>query len=155
MQRKGRGRLRLKRIVLPGEKIGVIEEFLLGEGTYEEEGVIRSQVLGEARLDLERKLAVVRPRTRTPIFPREGSKVVGEVGEKNLVIVINKNNDVKISYNDFIIKAVAIALTKFPVMTGQLSGDTIKLANTINIGLAIAVPGGLVAPILKEVEKKK
>ncbi len=81
MQRKGRGRLRLKRLVLPGEKIGVIEEFLLGEGTYEEEGVIRSQVLGEARLDLERKLAVVRPRTRTPIFPREGSKVVGEVGE--------------------------------------------------------------------------
>jgi len=61
---------------------------------------------------------------------------------------------VKISYNDFIMRAVAIGLEKFPIMTGQLAGDTIQLAEAIGIGLAITVPGGLVAPIVKDVNKK-
>jgi len=61
---------------------------------------------------------------------------------------------VKISYNDFIMRVVAIGLEKFPIMTGQLAGDTIRLAETIGIGLAITVPGGLVAPIVKDVNKK-
>jgi len=64
------------------------------------------------------------------------------------------SNGVKISYNDFIMRAVAIGLEKFPIMTGQLAGDTIRLAEAIGIGLAITVPGGLVAPIVKDVNKK-
>ena len=67
---------------------------------------------------------------------------------------LNKASDVKISYNDFIMRAVAIGLEKFPIMTGQLAGDTIRLAEAIGIGLAITVPGGLVAPIVKDVNKK-
>jgi len=67
---------------------------------------------------------------------------------------LNETGDVKISYNDFIIKAVAIGLEKYPVMTGQLAGDAIQLAESINIGLAITVPDGLVAPIIKNVNKK-
>jgi pyruvate dehydrogenase E2 component (dihydrolipoamide acetyltransferase) len=67
---------------------------------------------------------------------------------------LNKTSDVKVAYSDFILRAVAIGLEKFPVMTGQLAGDTIRLAKTIDIGLAIAVPGGLVAPIVKDVNKK-
>lgn len=61
---------------------------------------------------------------------------------------------IKISYNDFIIRAVAIALEKFPIMTGQLSGDAIKLADTINIGLAVSVPAGLIVPVIKNAHKK-
>jgi pyruvate dehydrogenase E2 component (dihydrolipoamide acetyltransferase) len=67
---------------------------------------------------------------------------------------LNETGDVKISYNDFIIKAVAIGLEKYPVMTGQLTGDVIQLAESINVGLAITVPDGLVAPIIKNVNKK-
>ncbi|MFQ6035080.1 MAG: dihydrolipoamide acetyltransferase family protein [Sedimentisphaerales bacterium] len=67
---------------------------------------------------------------------------------------INETSDIKIAYNDFIMKAVATGLEKFPIMTGQLAGDTIQLAEAINIGLAISVPGGLVAPIVKDVSKK-
>jgi pyruvate dehydrogenase E2 component (dihydrolipoamide acetyltransferase) len=67
---------------------------------------------------------------------------------------LNQTSDVKISYNDFIMKAVAIGLEKFPIMTGQLAGDAIKLADAIHVGLAIAVPDGLVAPIVKDVNKK-
>ena len=39
-------------------------------------------------------------------------------------------------------------------MTGQLAGDAIKLADAIHVGLAIAVPDGLVAPVVKDVNKK-
>ena len=67
---------------------------------------------------------------------------------------LNQTSDVKVSYNDFIIKAVATGLEKYPIMTGQLAGDSIKLAGAINVGLAMSVPDGLVAPILKDVNKK-
>jgi len=67
---------------------------------------------------------------------------------------MNETGDVKISYNDFIIKAVAIGLEKFPIMTGQLAGDTIQLAEAINIGLAVSVPDGLIVPVIKDVNKK-
>jgi pyruvate dehydrogenase E2 component (dihydrolipoamide acetyltransferase) len=67
-----------------------------------------------------------------------------------LRIKLNKT----ISYNDFIIRAVAIGLQKFPIMTGQLAGNTIKLPCTINIGLAVSTPGGPVVPVVKDAHKK-
>jgi pyruvate dehydrogenase E2 component (dihydrolipoamide acetyltransferase) len=67
---------------------------------------------------------------------------------------MNKTGDLKVSYNDFIMKAAATGLEKYPIMTGQLAGEAIKLADAIHIGLAISVPGGLVAPIVKDVNKK-
>lgn len=67
---------------------------------------------------------------------------------------LNLTGDVKVAYNDFIIKAVATGLEKFPLMTGQLDGDNIKLAGAIGVGLAISVADGLVAPIVKDVQKK-
>lgn len=73
--------IKVEKLILPGDKIGVIEEFLYGDGAYEQDGVIRSQVLGDARLDLERRVAEVLPRTRKPVFPKEGSEVLGEIGE--------------------------------------------------------------------------
>jgi len=67
---------------------------------------------------------------------------------------LNKTSDVKLSYNDFLMRAVATGIARFTIMAGQLDGDTIKLANSIGIGLAIAVEDGLVAPIVKDVNKK-
>jgi len=67
---------------------------------------------------------------------------------------LNETGDVKLSYNDFLLKAVATGLEKYPIMTGQLAGEEIWLAETIGIGLAISVPDGLVAPIVKDVNKK-
>jgi pyruvate dehydrogenase E2 component (dihydrolipoamide acetyltransferase) len=67
---------------------------------------------------------------------------------------MNQQGTVKVSYNDFIMKAVAMGLERYPIMTGQLDGENIKLADSIGIGLAISVPDGLVAPIVKDVQKK-
>jgi pyruvate dehydrogenase E2 component (dihydrolipoamide acetyltransferase) len=66
----------------------------------------------------------------------------------------NQAGNVEVAYNDFIIKAVAMGLARFPIMTGQLDGDNIKLAASIGIGLAISIPEGLVAPIVKDPDKK-
>jgi pyruvate dehydrogenase E2 component (dihydrolipoamide acetyltransferase) len=67
---------------------------------------------------------------------------------------LNEAGGVKVSFNDFIIKAVATALEKYPIMTGQLAGNAIKLADAIHVGLAISVADGLVAPLVKDANKK-
>ena len=67
---------------------------------------------------------------------------------------MNKTSSLKVSYNDFIMRAVATGLEKFPIMTGQVVGDAIKLADSIDIGLAVALPDGVVAPIVRDVNKK-
>jgi pyruvate dehydrogenase E2 component (dihydrolipoamide acetyltransferase) len=80
-----------------------------------------------------------------------------QVDVTNLVALrtkINESGGVKVAYNDFIMKAVALGLEKFPLMTGQLAGNAIRLANAIHVGLAISVPDGLVAPLVKDVSKK-
>lgn len=66
----------------------------------------------------------------------------------------NRTSHVKVSYNDFILRAVAVAMQDFRVMTGRFAGDRIELAESIDIGLAISVPDGLVAPVVKNVNKK-
>jgi pyruvate dehydrogenase E2 component (dihydrolipoamide acetyltransferase) len=67
---------------------------------------------------------------------------------------LNKAGETEVAYNDFIIKAIAIGLEKFPIMTGQIDGDDIKLARAIGVGLAISTPEGLIAPIVKDPDKK-
>jgi pyruvate dehydrogenase E2 component (dihydrolipoamide acetyltransferase) len=67
---------------------------------------------------------------------------------------MNETSDVKVAFNDFLMKAVATGLEKYPLMTGQLAGETIKLAEAIHVGLAISVPDGLVAPLVKDVNQK-
>ncbi len=67
---------------------------------------------------------------------------------------INQGSGLKVSYNDFIIRAAAMGLERFEIMTGQVEGEAIKLADSIGIGLAISVPGSVVAPVVKEANKK-
>ena len=67
---------------------------------------------------------------------------------------LNQTADIKISYNDFILRAVAIAMEQFPVMTGTWRDNEIRLADSINIGLAVSVGDDLVAPVVKDVNTK-
>ncbi|MBN1795285.1 MAG: 2-oxo acid dehydrogenase subunit E2 [Sedimentisphaerales bacterium] len=67
---------------------------------------------------------------------------------------LNNQSEVKVGYNDFVIRAVALGLDRFELMTGQLDGDNIRLSEKISIGLAIDTPGGLVAPVIADADKK-
>jgi pyruvate dehydrogenase E2 component (dihydrolipoamide acetyltransferase) len=67
---------------------------------------------------------------------------------------LNETREIKVSYNDLIIRAVALGLKRFKLMTGQPEDDNIRLADSIGIGLAIDTPGGLVAPVIKDADEK-
>ncbi len=62
---------------------------------------------------------------------------------------INSDPDVKISYNDMIVKACAMALRKHPQVNSQWTQDAIRIAKHIHIGVAVAVDEGLLVPVLK------
>ncbi|MBS7622951.1 exosome complex RNA-binding protein Csl4 [Candidatus Bathyarchaeota archaeon] len=67
-----------ERFVVPGSRLGVIEEFTGGEGTLEMGGVIYSRFAGIAKTDPARRTVTVKPRN-TPNLPSEGRTVVGVV----------------------------------------------------------------------------
>lgn len=62
--------------------------------------------------------------------------------------------DVKISFNDLIIKAVAAALRKHPKVNASWMEDTIRYYDHIHVGVAVAVDEGLVVPVVKFTDSK-
>ena len=65
---------------------------------------------------------------------------------------INEQFELKLSINDYIIKAVAIALRKFPRVNAQLDGTDIIEKGSVNIGMAVGIDDGLVVPVLKNAD---
>lgn len=65
---------------------------------------------------------------------------------------INSVPDTKVSFNDMVIKAVAVALRKHPQVNSSWAGDKIIHHGNINVGVAVAVPDGLVVPVLKNTD---
>src|SRR5699024_5094582 len=61
---------------------------------------------------------------------------------------INDMPDTKISFNDMVIKASAMALRKHPQVNSTWQDDVTKIAQHIHIGVAVAVDEGLVVPVL-------
>ncbi|MFI1745300.1 pyruvate dehydrogenase complex dihydrolipoamide acetyltransferase [Thalassobellus sediminis] len=57
--------------------------------------------------------------------------------------------DTKISYNDIVVKACALALKQHPQVNSQWFADKMRLNNHVHIGVAVAVPDGLVVPVVK------
>ena len=62
--------------------------------------------------------------------------------------IINSVPDTKVSFNDMIIKASAMALKKHPKINSQWSAEAIRVNYHVNIGVAVAVEDGLVVPVL-------
>jgi pyruvate dehydrogenase E2 component (dihydrolipoamide acetyltransferase) len=61
----------------------------------------------------------------------------------------NSIPDTKISYNDMIVKACALALRQHPQVNSQWFDDRMKLNNHVHIGVAVAVEDGLVVPVVR------
>ena len=66
---------------------------------------------------------------------------------------INSLPDTKISFNDMIIKATAMALRKHPQVNSTWHADKIVHHGNINVGVAVAIPDGLVVPVLKNTDQ--
>ncbi|QDU32118.1 Dihydrolipoyllysine-residue acetyltransferase component of pyruvate dehydrogenase complex [Poriferisphaera corsica] len=69
-----------------------------------------------------------------------------------------ENQGVKLSVNDFIVRASALALVQHPTANSSWAGDKIIQHGTVNIGIAVALPaergGGLIVPTLRDVHVK-
>jgi pyruvate dehydrogenase E2 component (dihydrolipoamide acetyltransferase) len=63
--------------------------------------------------------------------------------------IINTIPDTKVSFNDMVIKACAMALKKHPKVNSQWSDDAITINHHVNVGVAVAVEDGLVVPVLR------
>ncbi|WP_375766339.1 pyruvate dehydrogenase complex dihydrolipoamide acetyltransferase [Archangium gephyra] len=60
----------------------------------------------------------------------------------------------KVSVNDIIVKASAMALRRYPKMNVSLHGDTILHFETVDVGIAVAIEDGLITPIIRDADKK-
>jgi pyruvate dehydrogenase E2 component (dihydrolipoamide acetyltransferase) len=65
-----------------------------------------------------------------------------------------KDDSVKVSFNDIIILAVSRALKRHPIMNARLEGDEIILHDAVHMGIAVALPEGLIVPKIRNADKK-
>jgi len=67
---------------------------------------------------------------------------------------INEVAPVKISFNDFVVKACAVALKQHPAINSSFLGDKIRTNEHVHIGVAVAVDEGLLVPVIKFADGK-
>jgi len=66
---------------------------------------------------------------------------------------LEKHFDLRISINDFIVKAVALNILDFPMLNAQIRGEDIHIMPEVNVGLAVAMSEGLVVPTIKQADR--
>lgn len=75
---------------------------------------------------------------------------------KSRAIINDKNTveGVKLSINDFVVKATALALKDFKAIRSIWADDVLKICNNIDISVAVSIDGGLITPIVKNADQK-
>ena len=68
--------------------------------------------------------------------------------------LINELPDTKVSFNDIVVKASAMALRKHPRVNSQWFDDRTRINHHINVGVAVAVEDGLVVPVIRFTDQK-
>jgi len=67
---------------------------------------------------------------------------------------LNEVSKVKISFNDMVLKACAVALKQHPAVNSSWLGDKIRVNHHVNIGVAVAVEDGLLVPVVRFADTK-
>jgi exosome complex component CSL4 len=89
-------------LVLPGERLGVIEEFIPDSGTYVKDGSIYSKIVGRALVDLQNRRVSVYPVQEGVVVPKLGTVIIGQIGNAqsdNVLVRIFKIGKKQISGN--------------------------------------------------------
>lgn len=58
----------------------------------------------------------------------------------------------KVSYNDLVLRSVALTLREFPAVNARWAGDAIELVGAVNLGMAVALPTGLIVPVIRDAD---
>jgi pyruvate dehydrogenase E2 component (dihydrolipoamide acetyltransferase) len=67
---------------------------------------------------------------------------------------LNEVSPVKVSFNDFVIKAVALALRQHPAVNASWMGDKIRRYHHVHVGVAVAIEDGLIVPVVRFADNK-
>ncbi|MBM3414382.1 MAG: pyruvate dehydrogenase complex dihydrolipoamide acetyltransferase [Bacteroidetes bacterium] len=67
---------------------------------------------------------------------------------------LNEVSPVKVSFNDFVIKAVALALRQHPAVNASWLGDKIRRYHHVHVGVAVALEDGLIVPVVRFADNK-
>jgi pyruvate dehydrogenase E2 component (dihydrolipoamide acetyltransferase) len=110
-------------------------------------------------IELSKLQATVAVRLSQSMFSAPHFYVTSEIGMDDAVRFREMFNQAvdkaeAVSYNDLVIKAVALALTKFPEVNASWADGRIERKRDINIGIAVAMPDGLIVPVLHNADQK-
>jgi pyruvate dehydrogenase E2 component (dihydrolipoamide acetyltransferase) len=72
----------------------------------------------------------------------------------DLLREFEEKEEIRVSYTDLLIKSCGRALSKFPRVNSTFEAGRITPHSEVNVGLAVATPKGLIAPVIRDVDKK-
>lgn len=72
---------------------------------------------------------------------------------EEIVTEFEKDEGIRISINDFLIKAAALTLREYPIVNSMVSGEEIHIFPEINVGLAVAMEDGLIVPAIPNADR--
>lgn len=64
------------------------------------------------------------------------------------------SDEMKISFNDFVMKASAVALTRFPMLNSSFQDNRVTVYKQVNVAMAVALEQGLITPVIRECDRK-
>jgi pyruvate dehydrogenase E2 component (dihydrolipoamide acetyltransferase) len=130
------------------------------EGQQQQQAIQLPQVVGEERFE-DRKVSQMRKtiakRLAESKFTAPHFYLTMSIDMDKAISAresLNQISPVKISYNDMVIKAAALALRRHPAVNVSWLGDTMRFNQHINIGVAVAVPEGLLVPVVRFADNK-
>ena len=80
-----------------------------------------------------------------------------DIDMKNAIDVrsrLNEVSDVKISFNDLVVKACAVALRRHPGVNSSWMGDVIRKHGSVHVAVAVAIDEGLITPVIRNTDQK-
>ncbi|MBD1386964.1 2-oxo acid dehydrogenase subunit E2 [Mucilaginibacter rigui] len=128
----------------PAEKVPVVLPTYTGEEKFTERNVT------QMRKAISRRLS-------ESLFTAPHFYVTMSIDMDQAIAARNKMNEVapvKISFNDFVVKAVAVSLKQHPAINSSFLGDKIRTNEHVHIGVAVAVDEGLLVPVIKFADGK-
>jgi pyruvate dehydrogenase E2 component (dihydrolipoamide acetyltransferase) len=100
---------------------------------------------------------VIAKRLSESLFTAPHFFVTVSIDMDSAIVARNKMNEVapvKISFNDLVVKACAVALKQHPAINSSWLGDKIRFNEHVNIGIAVAVDEGLLVPVVRFADGK-
>jgi pyruvate dehydrogenase E2 component (dihydrolipoamide acetyltransferase) len=135
-----------------------VESYQGQTGAANSANVLQNLPIGQESfedLPLSQMRKVIAKRLAESMYSAPHFYLTNEVNMDNAKLAreqMNSVSPVKISFNDIVIKACAIALKKHPFVNASWLGDKIRINHHVNIGMAVAVPDGLVVPVIRSAD---